>query len=178
MPMAAEVVAQVHRLSRRGKANKTLTFTDKRDEDLDVLYTSIPQAGDDVAPSRHMTSSQECTEKKNKAHMTTTTIQNKTMTRTQKTRTTLTALTTMMTELTHQEYKSRMMVPMSTHRPKMMSKPQEWMKKSQDWRKQNKFQEWMVSRKPQELTMKPLRMERHQTRLWFRKKSQNVRLVE
>jgi hypothetical protein len=50
MTMPAEVIAQVHRLARRSKAKKTLTFTNTSDEDLDVLYTAIGQDEDDVDP--------------------------------------------------------------------------------------------------------------------------------
>ena len=38
--MPAEVVAQVHCLIRQEKAKKTLTFTNTRDGNLDVLYTA------------------------------------------------------------------------------------------------------------------------------------------
>ena len=49
MPMPSEVVAQqVHRLVRRTNANKNATFTNTRDEDLDVLYAVIKHDEDDV----------------------------------------------------------------------------------------------------------------------------------
>ena len=42
LPMPSEVVDQIHRLARRAKASTTLTFTNVRNEDLDVLYANIP----------------------------------------------------------------------------------------------------------------------------------------
>ena len=48
MPMPSEVVAQVHRLSRQAKSKKNITFTNTRDEDLDVLYAAIEHNEDDV----------------------------------------------------------------------------------------------------------------------------------
>ena len=48
MPMLSEVVAQVHCLARQAKAKKTITFTNTRDEDLDVLYAAIEHEEDDV----------------------------------------------------------------------------------------------------------------------------------
>ena len=51
MPMPSEVVAQVHHLARRAKAKKTLTFTNTRGEDLDVLYATIKHDGNDVDPA-------------------------------------------------------------------------------------------------------------------------------
>ena len=48
MPMPSEVVAQVHHLTRRAKAKKTLIFTNARDENRVVFYTAIEQDEDDV----------------------------------------------------------------------------------------------------------------------------------
>ena len=42
LPMPSEVVDQIHRLARRAKANKDLRFTNVNNEDLDILYASLP----------------------------------------------------------------------------------------------------------------------------------------
>jgi hypothetical protein len=42
LPMPSEVVDQIHRLARRAKASTTLTFTNVRNEDLEVLFANIP----------------------------------------------------------------------------------------------------------------------------------------
>ena len=47
LPMPDAVRDQVHRLARRAKANKHLSFTNMRNEDLDVLYAGIPYIDDD-----------------------------------------------------------------------------------------------------------------------------------
>ncbi len=39
--MPQEVVNQVHRLARRAKAKKKLTFTNRKNEDLDVPYADL-----------------------------------------------------------------------------------------------------------------------------------------
>ena len=48
MPMT-ETVAQVHRLARRAKARKTITFTNNNGEDLDTLYDDLARDEDDLA---------------------------------------------------------------------------------------------------------------------------------
>ena len=48
VPMPADVVDQVHRLARRAKSRKTLTFTNARNVDLDILYADIPRDDDDI----------------------------------------------------------------------------------------------------------------------------------
>ena len=49
MPMpTAEVVPQVHRLARRAKANKTLTFTNATGDNLDTLYADLDRDEDDL----------------------------------------------------------------------------------------------------------------------------------
>ena len=40
------MVPQVHRLARRANATKTLTFTNKDNEDLDVLYVDLKRDKD------------------------------------------------------------------------------------------------------------------------------------
>ena len=45
--MPKEVVDQVHRLARRAKAKKNLTFTNENNEDLNVLYASLSKDDDD-----------------------------------------------------------------------------------------------------------------------------------
>ncbi len=47
MPMS-EVVPQVHRLARRAKAKKKLTFTNVKGEDLGTLYADLPYNEDDL----------------------------------------------------------------------------------------------------------------------------------
>jgi hypothetical protein len=47
LPMPAAVIDQVHRLARRAKANKNLSFTNLRNENLDELYAGIPSIDDD-----------------------------------------------------------------------------------------------------------------------------------
>ena len=47
LPMPQLVIDQVHRLARRAKSNKTLTFTNLRNEDLDELYADIPGIDDE-----------------------------------------------------------------------------------------------------------------------------------
>ena len=42
LTMPSEVVDQIHRLAHRAKASKTLSFTNVRNEDLDVLDANIP----------------------------------------------------------------------------------------------------------------------------------------
>eukprot|EP00804_Cyclotella_cryptica_P027764 CCRYP_009202-RA/>CCRYP_009202-RA protein AED:0.72 eAED:0.12 QI:0/-1/0/1/-1/1/1/0/1137 len=42
LPMPDIVIDQVHRLARRAKANRTLAFTNIRNEDLDLLYQNLP----------------------------------------------------------------------------------------------------------------------------------------
>ena len=46
MPQA--VVSQVHRLARRAKAPKKLTFANSDNEDLDILYVNIERDEDNV----------------------------------------------------------------------------------------------------------------------------------
>jgi len=48
------VVPQVHRLARRAKANKTLTFTNLAGDDLDALYTGL-ERDDDLALDAELT---------------------------------------------------------------------------------------------------------------------------
>ena len=43
-----EVVPQVHRLARRVKANKTLTFTNVDGDSLDTLYADLDRDEDDL----------------------------------------------------------------------------------------------------------------------------------
>ena len=45
--MPTEAVDQVHRLAWCAKANKTLAFTNLRNEDLDVLYAGLGLDNDD-----------------------------------------------------------------------------------------------------------------------------------
>ena len=45
--MTKEVVDQVHRLTRRAKAKKNLTFTNGNNEDLDVLYAALSKCDND-----------------------------------------------------------------------------------------------------------------------------------
>jgi hypothetical protein len=42
LPMPTEVIDQVHRLARCTKANKQITFTNIRNEDIDILYAGLP----------------------------------------------------------------------------------------------------------------------------------------
>ena len=46
--MPEAVVSQVHRLARRAKAAKKLTFTNSDNEDLDILYVDLEPDEDDV----------------------------------------------------------------------------------------------------------------------------------
>ena len=46
--MPEAVVSQVHRLARRAKAAKKLTFTNSDNEDLDVLYVDLERDEDDI----------------------------------------------------------------------------------------------------------------------------------
>ena len=48
MPMT-EIVSQVHRLARRAKAMKTVTFTNTNGMDLDTLYDDLERDEDDLA---------------------------------------------------------------------------------------------------------------------------------
>jgi hypothetical protein len=48
LPMPQEVVDQVHRLARRAKSKKTLTFTNAQNVDLDVLYADLLDDDDDL----------------------------------------------------------------------------------------------------------------------------------
>ena len=48
MPMT-ETVSQLHRLARRAKATKTVTFTNNNGEDLDTLYDDLARDEDDLA---------------------------------------------------------------------------------------------------------------------------------
>jgi hypothetical protein len=50
MLMPAEVIVQVHCLTRRAEAKNALTFTNINNEDLDVLYAARNQDEDDVDP--------------------------------------------------------------------------------------------------------------------------------
>ena len=45
--MPKEVMDQVHRLARRAKAKKNLTFTNGNNEDLNILYTALSKDDDD-----------------------------------------------------------------------------------------------------------------------------------
>ena len=47
LPMPNEVIQQVHHLACYAKANKTLWFTNKHNEDLDVLYADLDSDEDD-----------------------------------------------------------------------------------------------------------------------------------
>merc|ERR1712086_724113 len=49
----AEVITQLHHLVWQAKAKKTLNFTNTNDEDLDVLYATLDQDGDDVNPNHN-----------------------------------------------------------------------------------------------------------------------------
>ena len=50
MPMPTDIVVpQVHRLARRAKANKIITFTNLAGEDLDALYSELDRDEDDLA---------------------------------------------------------------------------------------------------------------------------------
>ena len=44
-----ETVAHIHRLARRAKARKTITFTNNNGEDLDTLYDDLARNEDDLA---------------------------------------------------------------------------------------------------------------------------------
>merc|ERR1712086_528409 len=48
LPMPEAVVSQVHRLARRAKAAKNITFTNSDNVDLDVLYADLERDEDDV----------------------------------------------------------------------------------------------------------------------------------
>jgi len=48
LPMPEAVINQVHRLARRAKASKQLTFTNADNEDLDTLYADIDRDEDDI----------------------------------------------------------------------------------------------------------------------------------
>ena len=43
------VVPHVHRLARRAKANKTLTFTNLASDNFDALYAGLDHDDDDLA---------------------------------------------------------------------------------------------------------------------------------
>merc|ERR1712085_105980 len=48
LPMPEAVVLQVHRLARRAKAAKNVTFANSDNVDLDVLYADLERKEDDV----------------------------------------------------------------------------------------------------------------------------------
>ena len=48
MPMPQGVIDQVHRLARRAKASRTLTFTNIAGENLDILYADLGRDEDDL----------------------------------------------------------------------------------------------------------------------------------
>ena len=50
LPMPETVVSQVHRLARRAKAAKKLTFANSDNEDLDSLYIDLESDKDDIKP--------------------------------------------------------------------------------------------------------------------------------